>query len=65
MALWERGRWARRGTHLGNNKEVFDAEFFAILRAVQLLNERDESGRPYTVFSGSKAAISGPLKSPA
>ena len=45
------------GTFLGTNKEVFDAEVFAILRAVRLLNERGEFGRDYTIFSDSQAAV--------
>ena len=49
--MWLSGdRWVRRGTYLSINKEVFDAELFAILRAAQLLNERDESEQSYTVF---------------
>ena len=47
----------RRRPYLGK-KEVFDAEIFAILRAARLPNERGESGREYTIFSNSKAAIS-------
>lgn len=37
--------WTGRGFHLGTNKEVFDAEVFAVLRALKTLNERNESGR--------------------
>ena len=40
------------------NKEVFDAEVFAILRAVQLVRERDEGGQDYTIFSNLQAAVS-------
>ena len=40
------------------NKEVFDAEAFAIMRATRLLDERGERGRSYTVLSDSQAAIS-------
>ena len=35
----------------------FDAEVFALLRAIQNLNERKESDQHYTVFSDSQAAI--------
>ena len=37
IAFWdeERGEWFRRGFLLGDNKEVFDAEVFALLRAVK------------------------------
>ena len=44
MAFWERGGWVKRVTYLGKNKEVFDAEVFAILRAARLLIERGEEG---------------------
>ena len=57
VASGDSGRWARKGTHLGKNKEGFDAEVFAILRAAGLLNERSKSGRDYTIFSDSQAAI--------
>ena len=50
--------WVKRGTCPGKNKEVFDAEAFATMRATRLLNERGERGRSYTVFSDSQAAIS-------
>ena len=48
----------RGGDLPGTNKEVFDAEAFAILRAAQLLIGRGESEQNYTVFSDSQAAIS-------
>ena len=54
MAFWRNEEWVRRGTYLGKNKEVFDAEVFAILRAARLLNERGESGRNYTVSSDAQ-----------
>ena len=54
-------RWpsggARGGTYLGKNKEVFDAEVFAILHAIRLLNERGETGKEYTISSDAQAAI--------
>ena len=52
----ERG-WTGRGTYLGTKKEDFDAEVFAILQAVRLLNERGEEGQAYTTFSDSQAAV--------
>ena len=58
LAFRSGDRWAKKGTYLGKNKEVFDAEVFAILQAVRLLNDRKERGRHYTVFSDSQAAIS-------
>ena len=45
--------WVRRGIYLGKNKEVFDAEVFATMRAVRLLDERGERGQDYTIFSDS------------
>ena len=42
VAFWRNGGWTRRRTYLGKNKEVFNAEVFALLRAVRLLNERRE-----------------------
>ena len=54
---WEEGRWRGTGTFLGTNKEVFDAEVYAILQAIRLLNARGECGRSYTIFSDSQAAV--------
>ena len=54
---WEEGRWRGSGTFLGTNKEVFDAEVFAILQVIKLLNARGEYGRDYTIFSDSQAAV--------
>ena len=45
--------WTGQATFLGTNKEVFDVEVYAILRAVRLFNERGEGGQAYTVFSDS------------
>ena len=53
---WSEGG-SGRGTYLGTNKEVFDAEVFAIPQAVKLLNERNEEGQAYTIFSDSQAAV--------
>ena len=50
--------WVKRGTYLGKNKEVFDAEVFATMWVVRLLDEREERGRDYTIFSDSQAAVS-------
>ena len=58
IAFWTGKGWVKRGTYLGKNKEVFDAEAFAILQGVKLLNERAEAGRHYILFSYSQAAIS-------
>ena len=57
VTWWKDGGWDLRVTYLGTNKEVFDAEVFAILRAVTLLVERKEEDQAYTVFSDSQAAV--------
>ena len=49
--------WTRRRFHLGTNKEVFDAEVFAIYGALRILDQRHESDQRYTVFSDSTTAI--------
>ena len=46
-----------RRYHLGRNKEVHDAELYALYRALQAFDDREEGGRRYTVFSGWAAAI--------
>ena len=50
--------WHGRGTYLGKNKEVFDAEVYAIGQALEILRERDERDTEYTIFSDSQAALS-------
>ena len=49
--------WTGRLFHLGNNKEVFDAEIFAIYQALKVFETREQTGRKYAVFSDSQAAI--------
>ena len=56
-AWWQEGEWRGDGSFLGTNKEVFDAEVYALLGAIRLLNDREETGADYTVFSDSQAAI--------
>ena len=43
-----------RRYHLGDNKEVFDAEAFVALRIIE---EQGQSGQRYTVFSDCQPAI--------
>ena len=57
LAFRKEEGWIKRGIYLGKNKEAFDVEVFAIMRAVRLLEERGESGTAYTVISDSQAAI--------
>ena len=45
-----KGGWTGCRFQLGKNKEVFDAEVFAIWQALRALEQRKESGRTYTVF---------------
>ena len=57
VAFKEAGSWKGRGTYLGQNKEVFDAEVFAIGHALEIISERGQSNRTYTIFSDSQAAL--------
>ena len=54
-----RGRGAVDGTPLpaSSNKEVFDAEVFAVWQALYVLEQRKESGRSYIIFVDSTSAI--------
>ena len=58
MALRKGGNWKEKGIYLGRNKEVFDAEVFAIGQALEELNGREEWDKRYTIFSDSQAALS-------
>ena len=49
--------WSGHRYHLGSNKEVFDAEVFAIHRALLWLKGRQGTGRRFTIFADSTAAI--------
>ena len=49
--------WTGRRFQLGTNKEVFDAEVFAIYQALRAIEQRQERGRSYTVFVDSTSAI--------
>ena len=51
------GGWRSRRFFLGNNKEDFDAELYAIYQAIRALEARGQTGRRYTAFSDSQAAI--------
>ena len=58
VAFKSRSGWKQEGIYLGRNKEVFDAEVFAIREALRVLNRRGEAGKRYTIFSDSQAALS-------
>ena len=49
--------WTGRRHHLSTNKEVYDAETFAIYQALRTLDQRQEGGHQYTVFVDSTSAI--------
>ena len=51
--------WTGRRYHLGTNKEVFEVETFAIYQALRALDQRQESGRRYTVFVDSTVEFLG------
>ena len=49
--------WTGRRLHPGTNKEVFDAETFAIYQALRAFDQRQESGRRHPVFVDPTSAI--------
>ena len=51
------GHVGGRCYYLGTNKEVFDAETFAIYQALRALDQRQESKHRYTVFVDSASAL--------
>ena len=51
------GGWTGRRFQLGKNKEVFDAEMFAVWQALGALEQKSEHGREYTIFVDSTSAI--------
>ena len=56
--VWETpGGWTGCRYHLGSNKEVFDAEVFAVYRALSIIEQRQERERRYTIFVDSTSAI--------
>ena len=57
VVFTEEGVWKRKGIYLSRNKEVFDAEIFAIRQALELLDNRNERDTHYTVFSDSQVGI--------
>ena len=50
-------KWTGHRYYLGNNKEVFDAELYAIFRALSIIDQRQKCGHRYTIFGDSTAAI--------
>ena len=43
--------------YLGSNKEVFNAETFAIYQALKILDQQQATAQRYTIFSDWQAAI--------
>lgn len=56
MGAAEGGGLGRRPYHLERNKEIYDAEAYATYRALKTLEQREESGHQYTIFSDSASA---------
>ena len=55
--VWREGEtWSGHRFFLGTNKEVFDAETFAIYQALRSFDERQESGHHYRVLTDAQAA---------
>ena len=52
-----RGQLGEQAFHLGDNKEVFDAEVFAIYQALRVFESRGRFGRRFAVFSDCQPAI--------
>lgn len=49
--------WTGQTSHLGTNKEVYDAELLAIEQAIRRFIDRNQQTRNYTIFSDSQSAI--------
>jgi len=58
--VWEEGgRWNKRRTHLGRQKEAFDAEMYAMSEAMKIADEKAEKEKftRVTVFMDSQATL--------
>jgi len=58
--VWkEEGRWSKRRTHLGQQKEAFDAEMYAMSEAIKIADEKAEKEKfaRVTVFTDSQATL--------
>jgi len=58
--VWEEGgRWNKRRTHLGQQKEVFDVEMYAMSEAMKIADEKAEKEKftRVTVFTDSQATL--------
>ena len=54
VRLADRRGLDRQMLHLGDNKEVFGAEVFAIYQALRIFEARQQSGEKYTIFLASQ-----------
>jgi len=58
--VWKEGeRWNKRRTHLGRQKEAFDAEMYAMSEAMKIVDEKAEKEKftRVTVFTDSQATL--------
>jgi len=58
--VWkEEGRWSKRRTHLGRQKEAFDAEMYVMSEAMKIADEKAEKEKftRVTVFTDSQATL--------
>ena len=54
---WRNRSWEGKPFHLGDDKEVFDADVFAIYQALRVFKARGQSGKRYAIFSDCQPAI--------
>ena len=59
MVWKEGGRWNKRRTHLGRQKEAFDAEMYAMSEAMKIADEMAEEKKfiRVMVFTDSQATL--------
>jgi len=57
--VWKEERWNKRRVHLGRQKEVFDAEMYAMSEAVKIVDEicRMKEVRRVTIFTNSQVTL--------
>ena len=55
-ALWYEVDWV--GFYIGSRQDTFDAEVLATTRAVHVMASRQQTGRDFTIFTDSQAAMS-------
>ena len=55
-------RWTGAGFYIGRQQETFDAEAFAIMRAIHVMASRRQTGRDFTIFTDSQVQSNCSLK---